>query len=1009
MHHRRIVMISSTMLDLREHREAVRLACLRADFEPRWMMEHLTAEDEIPVDVSLRMVDEADIYIGVFGHRYGYIPKGSEISITEMEYQRAAERGKPCMIFFMHNEHPITIDDVDTGHAAEMLKTFKARIGEERVTAFFKSKNDLRAHVIEALTRLGKKFDADERGDPVFKSSAVLHRRTSIPRSPEPYIAHPYTLLQLRELIGRQDELNLLTDWVADPQSKAYDARIVSLVAIGGMGKSALAWKWFNQIAPNEMNPLAGRLWWSFYESDAAFETFLIRALCYVSGDSEEEVRALPWSEREARLLGHLNEEPYLLVLDGLERILIAYHRMDASYLADDEYDELTANWVAGAVGLPLSAAQSFIGQHRLRHTTDPRAGAFLQKLAQVDASRILMTTRLYPWALQLPTGNPCPACLPYFLRGLNEDNALSLWRKLGVSGARGDLVPLFRSIEGHPLLVQALASEIATYRKAPGDLTEWRRDHPQFDPTNLPLIKSRTHILAFALEGLSTKIQAVLRTLIGFRMPASYSTLEALLVGQYKPCVSAKDLDRALTELEDRGLIGWDRSANRYDAHPVVRGVVWQLATSEDKRAIFAAMESHFKPMAIPEANEVESLADLAPAIELYHALIELGRRDDAFELFDERLSEATGFRLAANHERIMLLERLFDGGPDNASALANDNARISALGQLMFSYQNSGQPGRAIPLAPSVDKIIKSKRKITKAGINLLLDHGYALRQVGALRNAEIRLRQALRLSRRKNYTKLEGLILNILGRIKNTKGEYNLQFVALKRSIAIFTKLKHRERLGLTSADLSDWALTLGDAARASKWAAQARDLARDRRYAYDLIFASLLQGRVAKASCDYSRADEYLHYALTRSRVVRQVEPELQALITLAELELQRNLPSGARSRLEDVWEAAEHGPYPLRLADAYNVLAEIEITEGNLPAAIAAAIKAYKAAWCDGPPYAYHWGLKKAKAHLAALGAPEPEMPPFDESNFEPLPEVEINPKDEFWVDPNALD
>ena len=73
------------------------------------------------------------------------------------------------------------------------------------------------------------------------------------------------------------------------------------------------------------------------------------------------------------------------------------------------------------------------------------------------------------------------------------------------------------------------------------------------------------------------------------------------------------------------------------------------------------------------------------------------------------------------------------------------------------------------------------------------------------------------------------------------------------------------------------------------------------------------------------------------------------------------------------------------------------------------AAIDAATDAYKAAWCDGPPYAYHWALQKAKAQLAALGAPEPEMPPFDESKFEPMPEVEINPKDEYWVDPDKVD
>jgi hypothetical protein len=86
-----------------------------------------------------------------------------------------------------------------------------------------------------------------------------------------------------------------------------------------------------------------------------------------------------------------------------------------------------------------------------------------------------------------------------------------------------------------------------------------------------------------------------------------------------------------------------------------------------------------------------------------------------------------------------------------------------------------------------------------------------------------------------------------------------------------------------------------------------------------------------------------------------------------------------------------------------------VLAAITAAEGDEQAAIAAATDAFKAAWCDGPPYAYHWGLELAKAHLTALGAPEPDMPEFDESKFAPLPRVEINPKDEHWVDPDKLE
>lgn len=114
-------------------------------------------------------------------------------------------------------------------------------------------------------------------------------------------------------------------------------------------------------------------------------------------------------------------------------------------------------------------------------------------------------------------------------------------------------------------------------------------------------------------------------------------------------------------------------------------------------------------------------------------------------------------------------------------------------------------------------------------------------------------------------------------------------------------------------------------------------------------------------------------------------------------------------AGARAQLDDVWDATARGPYPLYQADAYNVLADIERAAGNPQAAIESATKAYQAAWCDGLPYAYHWGLETAKGCLAALGAPEPEMPAFDASAFEPLTEVEINPKDEYWVDPATFD
>jgi hypothetical protein len=41
-------------------------------------------------------------------------------------------------------------------------------------------------------------------------------------------------------------------------------------------------------------------------------------------------------------------------------------------------------------------------------------------------------------------------------------------------------------------------------------------------------------------------------------------------------------------------------------------------------------------------------------------------------------------------------------------------------------------------------------------------------------------------------------------------------------------------------------------------------------------------------------------------------------------------------------------------------------------------------------------------LEVARVHLKALGAPEPaDLPPYDESKYDLMPEVEINPPDEF--------
>jgi uncharacterized protein DUF4062 len=148
----RTVMVSSTAVDLPDHREQVVDACLQQEMLPK-AMEHLPARGADAIRISREMVDEADIYVGVIGFRYGTVPAGHAISITEMEYNRALRRGIPCLIFLMHESHPLKAADVEKGKGAVKLDAFKDRLRRKHTVKYFKSPDDLRAHVINSLSQ----------------------------------------------------------------------------------------------------------------------------------------------------------------------------------------------------------------------------------------------------------------------------------------------------------------------------------------------------------------------------------------------------------------------------------------------------------------------------------------------------------------------------------------------------------------------------------------------------------------------------------------------------------------------------------------------------------------------------------------------------------------------------------------------------------------------------------------------------------------------------------------
>lgn len=906
------VFLSSTTLDLAPFREVVRHVCQRLGADVV-AMEEFGPDPRMATEVCRQKVNDSDLFLGLYAHRYGYAPDGfGGRSITELEYEWAIERrpSPPLLLFVVGDEFPWPPKWIDRGQSAERLQDFIARLRASHMTGTLTTPDQLREDLFVYLPEFLHQASAD-----------ITPRLPPLPSPPEPFVAHQYTLLQTARVVGREQQLRRLDAWLGDPGA----AQLLSLVALGGMGKSALAWKWFHERAPQMMAQLGGRLWWSFYEADAGFDRFVVYALAYCSRQPVDVVTTLLPVDRERQLLSLLDSTPFLFVLDGLERLLLAYANLDFAHLPDDDLDRSTGNLIPQA------------GRHRLRQTIDPRTGDFLRKLTRVRASRILVTTRLLPSQLQTVTGYPLPGSATEVLAGMHPEDALALWRAMGVSGDDAEAERLFASIGYYPLLIRALAGEIAGYRAAPGDLAAWRRAHPDFDPFTLPLIQAKSHVLSYALGDLAADAGQMLQTVAAFRAPMDYQTLVALFVQRHG--WPELYMDAVLTDLEDRGLLGWDRGTNRYDLHPVVRGVVWGGLDDVRRRALYGELEQHFRAGSAG-LEKISSVKEALPVIELMRVLIGLGRYNNAADLYFARLHTHTDFSLETagmGHVKVALLEGLFPDGIERPPAVEPGNIR-GTLVQLGNAYQAVGRLSDAHRCA---------MRIIEQPG-PCLLDYLYVSQrdlQLGHLRAA---LKWARHAENETHMARCEAIV-----------GRYD---EAMRR----FTRLRHewhhypdrsQARVLLWAGEF-DRAAELGR--KALRWASRHLSL----RLELTIV--------VAEADLYLGQLDEatgILMDALGEARSKALAEVELHALRCLADAHRLRGDHDKACEFLDDLDEIAARGPYRLVQADAANIRACLPKAD---PAQRRAdAERAYHLAWCDGPPYAYHRALELA-SHTQAV-------------------------------------
>ena len=1018
-------MISSTFTDLKDHRVAL-IKAIKGEGLTDVAMENDSAKLVDIIDSSLQMVGDASAYIGVVSHKYGQTPRDrsrnpGNVSLTELEFNEAQRLNRPILLFIMGEKHPVIEADIETNATKrKKLKAFRERAKQmqpdsevHRVYATFDSLEEFKDKAIHAVAGLRRYLDDLAYALTQQKHTPEKTRLDPIP-SPPAFYAEP-AYIGSHVFVGRQAQLDTLSDWASSADSHP----VLLFEAIGGAGKSMLTWEWTTRHAANVRGDWTGRFWYSFYEKGAVMADFCRRALAYITGQPLADFKKMKTAELSEQLLHHLRGSSWLLILDGLERVLVAYHRFDAAQLADEKAG--TVDEIAHRD--PCSAIR-------------PEDDDLLRALAAAAPSKILITSRLIPRILLNPAGQAIPGVLRERLPGLRPADAEALLRACGVAGTSQHIQDYLQShCDCHPLVTGVLAGLINSYLPGRGDFDAWVDDPAgggQLNLANLDLVGKQNHILYTALAALSEKCRQLLSTLALLSESVDYPTLsalnphlpaepekveepdrpedgglsqgmsdkekeeaqqeyqsalrqrkdyeEAMLARQQSPEFRAapKELSKTVHDLERRGLLQYDALAKRYDLHPVVRGIAAGGLRQEEKERYGQRVVDHFSQRAHNPYEQAETLDDLRDGIQIVRTLLQMGRYAEASDAYFDDLSNALSFNLEAYAEELSLLRPFFpqgwatlpDGLPRGDAAILVNNAA--------WLLRETGESGEAIvafgaSLLPLLQQAEWSFVPVVLSNIASTL---FAQNRPA---KAESHWRNALEVATLIDDNQaLFGARLDLLLRFAEL-GQWNdaeEMWLLLDPMGRCFPRSMYRS--GQAESWYARFRFWQGDLRE--EHLALAEQLAKEGRNRIAIRDLHRLRGEWQLEQGQWPIAADSFHEAVRLSREVGAIDTEAETLLAVAKLHL---------TQLDDPKHEAE------RLAKAnqpsHRALAELWLVIGDAKQATQHAMAAYNWAWADGEPYVRRYALNKARALLDQLGVEIPKLSPYDPTRDEKLP------------------
>ncbi len=481
-----------------------------------------------------------------------------------------------------------------------------------------------------------------------------------------------------RFFVGRGDELRRLDEAWTDPHQ-----HVISIVAWGGVGKSALVRHWLATLEGEDYRGADFVYGWSFYnqgteERLTSADQFIGEALrCF--GDPNPSAGSP--RDRGLRLAELVRSRRTLLVLDGVEPL--RHHHG------------------------PLAG--------RLK---DPGLAALVKTLASSSSGLCVVTTRVQIDDVDHLADSSAPRI---DLEHLMPEAGAKLLRHLGVQGTDRELHTAAKELGGHALTLTLLGTYLRKACKGEvkkrGEVVLGEADERQ---------GGHAYRVMAAYErflGPGSEL-AILRLLGLFDRPAEVEAIAALRSAPVIPelneslvGIAETDWQWALSNLRDYGLLGASDPAapDTLDAHPLVRSYFGDELQARHPEAWRAGQERLYEyyRQAAPELPD--TLEEMMP---LYAAVVHgcrVGKHKEAFdEVYWPRIARKNEHyqlhKLGAFGTDLLALSGFFARTWDEPVASLTESNKAWLLFQAGFELRALGRLAEAVkPMRASLEACIE------------------------------------------------------------------------------------------------------------------------------------------------------------------------------------------------------------------------------------------------------------------------------------------------------------